>query len=118
MPTIGFAFKPSAGCLILENMELVWQHQMDEKHKIFQQLSRVEAFDYYFLDDILVIPDPVPVAKEKWNRKIGISNLEIECEGNFLVFFNCRKVEEGFIYADSLSLPQFQFLRSCIQWEK
>ncbi|QAA23526.1 hypothetical protein [Sporolactobacillus terrae] len=116
MAVIGFDFKPSAACLVLENMELVWLHRMDDEHEFFQQLSRVDAFDYFFIDNILVIPDPVPVAREKWNRKIGISNLELECEGKFIVFLNFRKVKKGFIFADSLKLPQFQFLKGNIRW--
>lgn len=115
MSTIGFSFKPSVGYLILENMELDWIHKMDKNHDIFRRFSSVKDFDYYFIDDILIIPDPARVVR---NKRIFISDLEIECEGNFLVFFNYHNLGEGLIYANSLKLPQFQFLKSCIQWEK
>ncbi len=116
MSLIGFGFKPSIACLTIEEMELTWIHRMDKEHDIFQQLSSVDGFDYYFINDILVIPDPMPVAREKWNRKIGINGLEIECRGSFLVFFNFNEVKEGVIFADSLTLPQFEFLKSSIRW--
>ncbi|WP_010170785.1 hypothetical protein [Bacillus coahuilensis] len=116
MSVIGFGFKPSVACLTIEKMELTWIHRMDKEHNIFQQLSSVYGFDYSFINDILVIPDPVPVAREKWNRKIGINDLKIECRGNFLVFLNFNEVKEGVIFANSLKLPQFEFLKSSIRW--
>lgn len=120
MCLIGFSYEPSVAVAYLddEHLRLKWIHKMDKNHDIFQRLSSVKEFDYCFINDILIIPDPVPVAREKWNRKIGISELKIECKGKFMVFFNCREKKEGFVYADSLSLPQFEFLRSYIQWEK
>lgn len=116
MSVIGFDFKPSVACLTFEKMELTWIHRMDKEHNIFQQLSSVDGFDYSFINDILVISDPVPVAREKWNRKIGINDLELECRGNFLVFFNFNEVKKGVIFADSLKFPQFEFLKSSIRW--
>lgn len=116
MTAIGFGFKPSIACLTIEDMELTWIHKIDKGHDIFQQFSSVEGFDYYFINDILVIPDPVPSARVTWHRKIGINDLEIECRGSFLVFFNFNEVKEGIIFADSLTLPQFVFLKSNIRW--
>lgn len=116
MSVIGFEYKPSVACLNIEKMMLTWIHRMDKEHDIFHQLSSVDNFDYNFINDILVIPDPLPIAREKWNRKIGINDLEIECRGNFLVFFNFNEVKEGFIFADSLKFPQFKFLKSNIRW--
>lgn len=115
MSVIGFGFKPSVAYLNIYNMELSWIQSMDKDHEIFRQLSNVEEFDYSFINDILVIPDPVPVGREEWNRKVGINGLEIECRGNFLVFFNFKSVKEGVILADSLTLPQFELLKSSIR---
>lgn len=116
MSVIGFDFKPSVACLTIEDMELTWIHSIAKEHNIFRKFSSVDGFDYNFTNDILVIPDPVPVAREKWNRKVGINDLEIECRGNFLAFFNFNEVKEGIIFADSLTLPQFEFLKRSIRW--
>lgn len=113
---IGFDIKPSVAYLTIVDMKLSWIHRMDKEHDIFQRLSSVDGFDYYFTNDILVIPDPVPVAREQWNRKIGINRLKIECRGSFLIFFHFNEVSEGIILADSLTLPQFEFLKSSIRW--
>jgi len=116
MSVILFGLKPSVGYLNIENMELTWIHKMEKEHEIFQQLSSVEGFDYSFINDILVIPDPVPVARVNWNKKIGINKLEVECPGSFLAFFNFHEVKEGVIFANSLTLPQFEFLKKRIRW--
>ena len=116
MSVIGFDFLPSLACLTIEGMALNWIHSMDKEHDFFRQLSSVNGFDYYFINDILIIPDPLPVARERWNRKLGINNLIIEFRGSFIVFFSFNEVKKDFLLAGSLSLPQFEFLKSSIRW--
>lgn len=115
MSSIGFSYKPSIAYLSIENMELSWIQELDKEHAIFQQLSSVDAFDYYFIQDILVIPDPIPVVRNNWNRNINIIKLEIECNGSFLVFFKFNEVKDGIILANSLTLPQYEFLKNSIR---
>lgn len=114
MSTIGFSFKPSVALLNLESMELSWIQNIHKDHPIFQQLSSVDSFDYYFLKDVLVIPDPIPVPRYNWNKNVCIDTLEIECKGSFLAFFKFNKVNDDVLIAESLTLPQYEFLKNSI----
>lgn len=116
MTAIGFSFKPSVGFLSFDDMKLIWLPKIGKEHAIFQQLAKADGFDFYFIRDILIIPDPIPVAKENWNRKIDIDSVEIECSGNWLSFYSFEKTEKGIFLADSLTLPQFEFLKNRIRW--
>lgn len=116
MSAIGFGFKPSVVLLSIEDRQLTWLSKIEKEHAIFKQLTKVNGFDFYFIDDILVIPDPIPVARENWNRKIGINDLEIECMGSWLVFFSFKEVKKEIFLADSLTLPQYDFLKNRIRW--
>lgn len=116
MSAIGFAFKPSVAILTIDDMELTWLPKIEEEHAIFKQLKMTNEFDFYFINDILVIPDPIPVARENWNRKIGINDLEIECGGSWLVFFSFKEIKEEILLADSLTLPQYEFLKNRVRW--
>lgn len=116
MSTIGFAYKPSIGLLFIDEMRLTWLTKIEKEHDIFKQLSMLSEFDFYFIKDILVITDPVPVARENWNRKIGIDDLEIECMGSWLAFFSFKELKEEIFLAESLTLPQYEFLKRRIRW--
>ncbi|QTB26594.1 hypothetical protein [Lysinibacillus sphaericus] len=116
MSAIGFAFKPSVALLSIDDMQLTWLPKIEKEHAIFKQLSKVKEFEFYFINDILVIPDPIPVARENWNRKIGINDLEIECMGSWLVFLSFKELKEEFFFAESLTLPQYEFLKNRIRW--
>lgn len=116
MATITFAYKPSVAFLSIEDMKLTWLQEIEKGHFIFEQLAKGDGFDFYFINDILVIPDPISVAREKWNRKIVINSLEIECFGSWVVFFNFKELNTEMFFADTLSLPQYEFLKKRIQW--
>lgn len=116
MSTIGFGFKPSVVLLSIDDLKFTWLPRIEKKHAIFKQLEKVNGFDFYFINEILVIPDPIPVARENWNRKIGINDLEIECRGSWLIFCSFKEVKEEIFLAESLTLPQYEFIKNRIWW--
>lgn len=116
MSTLGFSFKPSVAILSVDEMQLTWLPKIEKEHDIFKQLSKVNDFNFYFINDILVIPDPIPVARGNWNKKIGINDLEIECKGSWLAFFSFEESDGEILLADSLTLPQYEFLKNRVRW--
>jgi hypothetical protein len=45
-------------------------------YKVSEQLSKVNDFDYYYINQILIIPDPIPFSRLNWSKKVIINNLE------------------------------------------
>lgn len=111
--TIAFAYNPSIALLRIDTMEFDWITDIKENDKIFKQLSKVNDFDYYYINRILIIPDPIPSPRLNWSKKILIDNLEINCKGNFLAFFNYNN-NNNIIFANSLTFPEYIFLKNNI----
>lgn len=112
--TVMFLRNISIGLLEISTSKFSRLENVGKEHAIFEKIK--PPFDWYFYDNILVIPDPVPIAREKWYKKVGINDFGIECRGSFLVFFNFIEVNDGIVLADSLTLPQFEFLKRSIRW--
>lgn len=111
--TIAFSHKPSIALLKIDTMELNWITDTKENDMVFNQLSKVDNFDYYYINEILIIPDPIPSPRLNWSKKIIVNTLEIECKGKFLYFFNYNNIN-NVILANSLTFPQFIFLKNNI----
>lgn len=111
---ITFAFEPSIGFLEIENMELSWLNNISQNNKIFKRLNPNDGFDYYFFNNILIIPDPIPSPRLNWNKTISIKDkLEIDCKGKYISFFHFEK-NDNIIFAKSLTLPEYIFLKDNI----
>ncbi len=109
---IAFAFEPSIGFLEIENMEISWLNNIDKNDEIFKRLN--DGFDYYFFNNILIIPDPIPSPRLNWNKKISIKDkLEIDCNGQYISFFHFEK-NDNILFAKSLTLPEYIFLKDNI----
>lgn len=111
--TIAFAYHPSIALLKIDTMEFDWITDTQENDKIFNQLSKVDDFDYYYINQILIIPDPIPLPRLNWSKKIIINNLEIECKGKFLAFCHYNN-NDNIIFANSLTFPEYIFLKNNI----
>ncbi|MCZ0704200.1 hypothetical protein J2T56_002498 [Natronobacillus azotifigens] len=113
-PIVVFSHKPSVGLLNIDTMELLWLQRVQEKHAIF---SRIESgFDYYYLNDILIIPDPrktIPCLE----KAFYLGDLKVDCEGEYILFFNFKLIE-NIIFAESLSLPSYKFIKDNIRSER
>ena len=110
---IAFAYQPSIALLKIDTMQFDWITDTKENDKIFKQLSEVDNFDYYYINKILIIPDPIPSPRLNWSKKIIIDNLEIDCTGKFLAFFHYNNTND-IILADSLTFPEYIFLKNNI----
>lgn len=53
--TIAFAYQPSIALLKINTMEFDWITDIKENDKIFKQLSKVNDFDYYYINEINII---------------------------------------------------------------
>lgn len=45
-------------------------------YKVSEQLSKVNDFGYYYINQILIIPAPIPFPRLNWSKKVIINNLE------------------------------------------
>ncbi|WP_238907166.1 hypothetical protein [Clostridium sp. YIM B02506] len=111
--TIAFAYQPSISLLTIDTMEFDWITDTKETTKIFEQLSKVNDFEYYYINQILIIPDPIPSPRLNWSKKVIINNLEIDCNGRFLAFFHYNN-NGNTIFANSLTFPEYIFLKDNI----
>ena len=109
--TIAFTYQPKIALLLLDNMQFDWVNT-EETDKVFKQISKVNNFDYYYINEILIIPDPIP--RINWSKDILINNLEINCKGKFLAFFHYSNINNVTL-ADSLTFPEYIFLKNNIQ---
>ncbi len=58
---IGFVYQPNVAMLLWPFLDLEWKAHIKQNDEIFQLLEKAillyDGFDYYVLDDILIIPD-------------------------------------------------------------
>lgn len=103
--------------LEIENMKLDWVNNVEKNNKIFDELNygikSTGGFDYYYINQILIIPDPIPSSRLNWNKTIYIDNLEINCKGKYIAFFYYEE-KENFVLVDSLNFPQYRLLKNKI----
>lgn len=111
---IAFDFEPSIGFLEIEHMDITWLNNINKNDEIFKRLNLTDGFDYYFFNNILIIPDPIPSPRLNWNKTISIKDaLEIDCEGQYISFFHFEK-NDNVLFAKSLTLPEYIFLKDNI----
>lgn len=116
---IAFGYKPSIGLLKIDTMEFKWLLEIEKNHEIFERISKVADFDYYYMNEILIIPDPLFSFRLNWYRKIFIDDLEIECKGNFLAFFHYKfNNNKDIVFADSLLLTEYIYLKNNIKLDE
>lgn len=107
---IVFSSKNSIGYLDIEKMELTRIDNVDKTHFIYGHIK--PPFDWYFHDAIMIIPDPVPSPRKNWNKTITIADQVIECVGQYIVFYHFKDRDDFFTIASSLTLPEFEYLKS------
>lgn len=106
---LAFGNNLSIGYLDIKTMELKRLNNISENHPIFTR--NPPPYDYYFVRNILIIPDPVKI------RTINLFNQEIET-GEFIACFNYEEIKENCLFVTSLTLPQFTFLNHEVQGGK
>lgn len=101
---IFFGANLSIGVLNVNDMELRRVESVNKNHEIFKRIS--VPFDWYFHDNIMIIPDSVPKPKKNWNENVNICGQEIECVGEFIYFFHFEIIE-NINFVSSLKLPEY-----------
>lgn len=103
--------------LEIENMKLDWVNNVEKNNKIFDELKyeirSTGGFDYYYINQILIIPDPIPPSRLNCDKTIYIDDLELNCKGKYIAFFHYED-KENFVKVDSLSFPEYIFLKNKI----
>lgn len=62
----------------------------------------------------MIIPDPMPTTKLNWSKTLFIDTQEIECQGRFVAFFHFEVHKNKVNIAESLALPEYEFLKRAI----
>ncbi|KGX84136.1 hypothetical protein [Pontibacillus litoralis] len=104
-----FSHNISIGLLEVSTSKFSRLDNVGKDHVIFERIKA--PFNWYFHDTIMVIPDPVSVARKDWNKKIFLCSQEIECQGEFIIFCHMNKKVDKIIQADSLTLPEYQHIK-------
>ena len=98
-------------------MKLNRVNNVQKNNEVFEELNyfikSTGGFDYYYINQILIIPDPIPSPRLNWYKKIYIDDLEVKCNGKYIIFFHYED-KENFVYVDSLSFPEYIFLKNNI----
>lgn len=115
MSDIAFFNRPHIAIIWLDvqNPKLVWNHYVERNADVFKKLDDMvkEGFDYYVINDVLIIPDPVSNSQQlNLVDRVYIDGLHIKAK-TFIAFFHIVQKDEGIIFADSLTLPEFNYLK-------
>ncbi|MGE7935101.1 hypothetical protein [Viridibacillus arvi] len=115
MSMIGFSNNPHIAIMWLDaqNPELSWNHYVERNADVFTKIDEMvkEGFDYYFINDILIIPNSISNSTQlNLVEGVYIEGLHIKVN-TFIAFFHIVQKDEGIIFADSLTLPEFNYLK-------
>lgn len=69
-------------------------------------------FDFYFQDNVLIVPATKLEPNQSWNKSLIVNNQVIEFNGKYIFFFNFRELENDILYITSLTLLQFELVRN------
>lgn len=109
---IAFANKFSIGLLDLTTEKLIRLSDVNRDHEIFNRIQI--PFDWFYQDEIMIIPDSVPTARINWSKDIYVNGQKIDCVGEFILFCHFDKIE-SMNFATSLSLPEFETIKNGIE---
>lgn len=113
--TLVFGRNISVGFLDVATMKMTRLENINDSHYIFKRLQM--PFDFFYHGKILIIPDPIAVARPNWNKIVNVCNQEIECRGKFICFFHFE--EKGAInYVTSLTLPEYKHIKNGLEIRK
>lgn len=84
-------------------------NNVNEHHYIFKNITA--PFDWYYHENIMVIPDPVFAPRKNWHEELFICEQSIECPGTFVAFFHFENYKDKLYYATSLTMPEFEHIK-------
>ncbi|MDL4842004.1 hypothetical protein [Aquibacillus rhizosphaerae] len=97
----------SIGLLNVKTKQLKMIDSVDENHEVFKSIK--PPFDWYYINRIMLIPEPMTGVREY--KPVFINGLEIECVGDFIACFHFKVYKGEVKIALSLLLPEFVYLK-------
>lgn len=104
-----FTNNSSIGLLDVRTMEFTRINKVNKGHPIYTKIKA--PFNWYYQNNIMIIPDPIPNARPTWSKALFIDTQEIICHGSFVVFFHFEVYKDQLNVAKSLTLPEYGFLK-------
>lgn len=71
-------------------------------------------FDFYFQDNVLIVPVTKLEPNQSWNKSLIVNNQVIEFNGKYIFFFNFRDLENDIFFITPLTLPQIQLIKNTL----
>lgn len=71
-------------------------------------------FDFYFQDNILIVPTTRLEPNQSWNKSLIVNDQVIEFNGRYIYFFNFQNVKENILFITPLTLPQTQLIKNTL----
>lgn len=85
-----------------------------ENFKILTDEYFSSEFDFYFQDNILIVPATKLEPNQSWNKSLIVNDQVIEFNNRYIYFFNFKKVKENIIFITPLTLPQTQLIKNTL----
>lgn len=110
--SICFEADLSIGLFLVADKRLLRINKVNKRHPIFDNIKA--PFDWYFKNNILIIPDPVPIASANWDNQVTFLGQNIECPGEFVAFFHYEQKRADGLIASALTLPEYDYVKSAL----
>lgn len=69
-------------------------------------------FDFYFQDNILIVPTSKFEPNQSWHKSLLVNKQVIEFNGRYIYFFNYKEVKENLLFIAPLTLPQTELIKN------
>lgn len=69
-------------------------------------------FDFYFQDNILIVPTSKLEPNQSWHKSLLVNKQVIEFNGRYIYFFNYKEVKENLMFITPLTLPQTELIKN------
>ncbi|QYA33091.1 hypothetical protein KYI07_01165 [Macrococcus psychrotolerans] len=107
-----FGINKIINCINADKMKFEQMSISQESFKILIDEYFLSKFDYYFQDNILIVPATKLEPNRSWNKSLIINEQVIEFKGMYIFFFNFRELENNILYITPLTLPQIELVRN------
>lgn len=71
-------------------------------------------FDFYFQDNILIVPTSKLKPNQSWHKSLLVNKQVIEFNGRYIYFFNYKEVKPNLLIVTALTLPQIQLIKNTL----
>lgn len=71
-------------------------------------------FDFYFQDNILIVPTSKLEPNQSWHKSLLVNKQVIGFNGRYIYFFNYKEVKENLLFITPLTLPQTQLIKNTL----